>query len=397
MVGVLVLAGAAVTAVAYRHLNANLRAAPLFAGTRGDAGVETPDAFGNSPINILVIGSDGRGNPADCAIGGDCTSGGANADVEMVVHVSADRTNATVMSVPRDTVTLLPACRDPKSGASMAEHAGQINSTLAYGPGCTVAAVHALTGIPIDHFVMADFAGVVSMSDAIGGVQVCVSDNVYDPYSHLKLTAGSHTLQGLAALEFLRSRHAFGDGSDLGRTYAQHAFLASMIRTLSAAGVLGNPARVVRLAEAATRALTVDDALRSIARLVTLATDVDDVPSSRITFLTMPSSPDPQNPARVVPAASAKALFRAVAQDRPVTPPRPAPSTPGHRPGRPPSSSPSPSAAGATAPDGAHARTADDARTCAPVSRQRTVVLRGVPMSPVTAYARSGDVPVSAP
>jgi len=319
VVGVLVLAGAAVTAVAYRHLNANLRAAPLFAGTRGDAGVETPDAFGNSPINILVIGSDGRGNPADCAIGGDCTSGGANADVEMVVHVSADRTNATVMSVPRDTVTLLPACRDPKSGASMAEHAGQINSTLAYGPGCTVAAVHALTGIPIDHFVMADFAGVVSMSDAIGGVQVCVSDNVYDPYSHLKLTAGSHTLQGLAALEFLRSRHAFGDGSDLGRTYAQHLFLSAMIRNLKSAGTLANPASVYSLADAATRAVTVDTGLGSIASLIGLAADLDKVPSHRVTFTTMPNSPDPANSARVVVAASASALFTAIATDQPLT------------------------------------------------------------------------------
>jgi len=383
--------------VEYLHLRANVRSAPLFTGVTGDAGAERPDAAGNTPVNLLVIGSDDRSSPADCRIGHDCAGGGINADVELLVHVAADRSNATVVSIPRDTVTDLPSCRDPRTGRVVPGRRGPINASLGAGPGCTVAAVHRLTGVPVDHFAMVDFVGVIALSDAVGGVPVCVSDDVYDPYSHLRLTKGDHVLRGMAALQFLRSRHAFGDGSDLGRTYAQHAFLASMIRTLSAAGVLGNPARVVRLAEAATRALTVDDALRSIARLVTLATDVDDVPSSRITFLTMPSSPDPQNPARVVPAASAQALFRAVAQDRPVTPPRPAPSTPGHRPGRPPSSSPSPSAAGATAPDGAHARTADDARTCAPVSRQRTVVLRGVPMSPVTAYARSGDVPVSAP
>lgn len=106
--------------------------------------------------------------------------------------------------------------------------------------------------MPIDHVVMVDFAGVIATSDAVGGVPVCVSANVYDPYSHLRLTRGTHTLQGRAALEFLRSRHGFGDGSDLGRTYAQHLFLSAMIRRMSSAGTLADPAAVYSLADAAT-------------------------------------------------------------------------------------------------------------------------------------------------
>ena len=305
-------------AVAYAHLNGNLRSSPLFAGTSGDAGAEKVDAFGNKPINLLVIGSDGRSNPTDCHLGGDCGPG-ANADVEMVVHVAADRTNATVMSIPRDTVTELPACRDTRTGTSMATHVGQINSTLSYGPGCTVAAVHQLTGIPIDHFVMVDFAGVVTMSDAVGGVQVCVSDNLYDPYSHLKLSAGDHTLQGLAALEFLRSRHAFGDGSDLGRTYAQHLFLSALIRNLKSAGTLADPAAVYSLADAATKALTVDTGLSSIPSLAGLAADLDKVPTRRVTFTTMPNTPDPADTARVLPASGANRLFAAIADDQALT------------------------------------------------------------------------------
>ena len=212
---ILVTAGAG--AWLYEHLNGNIKSVAI---DDGAGGKEKADAFGRTPINILVIGSDGRNNKADCKLGGGCGSAsstvGHNADVEMVVHVSADRSNATVMSIPRDTMTNVPACKDPDSSQSTAGYYGQINSALQYGPACQVKTIHQLTGIAIDHFVMLDFSGVVKMSDAVGGVSVCVSDNVYDTYSHLKLAKGTHTLKGDAALEFVRSRHGFGDGSDLG-------------------------------------------------------------------------------------------------------------------------------------------------------------------------------------
>ncbi|MDH6113814.1 LCP family protein required for cell wall assembly [Kitasatospora sp. MAP12-15] len=313
-----ILLTAGVGAYAYQKLNGNIHSAPLFAGTSGDAGHETPDAFGRTPINILVIGSDTRDNAADCAIGGDCGSG-ANADVEMVLHVSADRSNATVMSVPRDTVTQLPGCTDTQNHTSMKAHTDMINSTLDYGPGCTVAAVHQLTGIPIDHFITVDFSGVVQMSDAVGGVPICVSDNVYDPYSHLKLKKGDHTLKGMAALAFVRSRHGFGDGSDLGRTVAQHMFLGSMVRQLKSAGTLTNPSAVWSLANAATQALTVDTGLSGIPQLMGLANDLNKVPSDRITFTTMQNEPDPSNNARIIVAPAAQNLFKTIINDQSLT------------------------------------------------------------------------------
>ncbi|WP_327071642.1 LCP family protein [Kitasatospora sp. NBC_01302] len=300
----------------YEKLNGNIKHSALFAGTSGDAGHETPDAFGRTPINIMVIGSDQRDNAADCAIGGDCGPG-ANADVEMVLHVSADRSNATVMSIPRDLETQLPGCTDTQNHTSMKPHRDMINSTLDYGPGCTVAAVHQLTGIPIDHFMMVDFTGVVQMSDAVGGVPVCVDNNVYDPYSHLKLKKGNHTLQGMAALEFVRTRHGFGDGSDLGRTVSQHMFLSSMVRQLKSAGTLTNPAAVLSLANAATKALTVDNGLSGITNLVGLANDLNKVPANRITMTTMQNEPDnvKGEDGRVLVAPAAKNLFSAITND----------------------------------------------------------------------------------
>nr|WP_246214271.1 LCP family protein [Kitasatospora viridis] len=295
-------------------LDGNIKHSPLFAGTSGDAGKEKPDAFGRTPINVLVLGSDTRDDPTDCQIGGDCGPG-ANADVEMVLHVSADRSNATVMSIPRDTVTNLPGCTDTQTHTTMKPHRDLINSTLDYGPGCTVAAVHQLTGIPIDHFMMVDFKGVVNMSDAIGGVPVCVDNNVYDPYSHLKLKKGDHTLQGMAALQFVRTRHGFGDGSDLGRTVAQHMFLSSMVRQLKSAGTLANPAALLSLANAATKALTVDDGLSGITNLVNLGDDLNKVPTNRITMTTMQNAADPTDPNRVIVAPAAKNLFSAIIND----------------------------------------------------------------------------------
>ena len=303
----------------YQHLNGNIQSESL----DGKGGTEKADAFGRTPINILVMGSDGRTSKADCKLGGGCSrtgvQTGSNADVQMVVHISADRSNATVMSIPRDTMTRVPACKDSKTGQSTPGYYGQINSALQYGAACQVATVHQLTGIPIDHFVKLDFSGVVKMSDAVGGVDVCVSNDVYDTYSHLKLSKGRHTLQGVAALEFVRSRHGFGDGSDLGRTVSQHIFLSAMIRKFKSAGTLTDPTAVYDLADAATKALTVDDGLGTVRKLIALAADVNKVPTKRMTFTTMQTGADPGDSNRVVVGAGAKSLFAAIAADQSLT------------------------------------------------------------------------------
>ncbi|WP_203614084.1 LCP family protein [Streptomyces sp. SID13726] len=319
-VAFLVLATAGAGWWFYEHLNGNINSVAL----DGKGGSEKADAFGRTPINILVMGSDGRTSKADCKLGGGCSqtgvqTGNGNADVQMVVHISADRSNATVMSIPRDTMVNVPACKDSESGQSTSGYYGQINSALQYGPACQAATIHQLTGIPIDHFVKLDFSGVVKMSDAVGGVSVCVSDNVYDTYSHLKLSKGTHTLKGEAALEFVRSRHGFGDGSDLGRTVSQHIFLSAMIRKFKSAGTLTDPTAVYDLADAATKALTVDDGLGSVKKLIALAADVNKVPTKRMTFTTMQTAPDPTDDNRVVVGAGAKSLFASIAGDQSLT------------------------------------------------------------------------------
>jgi LCP family protein required for cell wall assembly len=314
-----VSAGFVYLAYDVQHLTRNLKHTALL-----PPGVSEPpelvDAFGRSAINLLLLGSDTRDTSADCALGGACVQGsansGANGDSEMIVHLSADRSNATVVSIPRDTETELPAC----AGGGR----GMINSALQYGADCQVAAVVKLTGLTIDHFIEFDFAGVVDLSSELGGVPVCVSAAVHDPYSGLTIGAGVTEVQGRQALQFLRTRHAFYDGSDLGREQATHIFMSALLRKVKQDATLTNIGEMQSLAETVTRYTTVDNGLDSVTALLELATDFGEVPADRVTFLTMPwdqdtDTSDPGYQARVVEDQAATALFADIRNDRSFT------------------------------------------------------------------------------
>ncbi|MEU2789252.1 LCP family protein [Streptomyces sp. NPDC007100] len=279
----------------YEHLNGNLRKDALDLGSGGLQKPE-PNAFGQTPLNILLLGSDGRNSEKNIELGGARQDADRKplADVQMLLHVSADRSNMSVISIPRDTRVPIPECKDPDDGKVYPQSTAAINTSLQHGgPGCTVATWKELTGIYIDHFMMVDFAGVVDMADAIGGVPVCVDKNVYshDKKGHgsgLKLTAGTHSVKGVQALQWLRTRYGFEDNTDIGRAKAQHMYMNSMVRELKAGTKLTDPMKLRDLAEAATKALTVDEGLGSVKKLYDLGGDLQRVPTERITMVTMP-------------------------------------------------------------------------------------------------------------
>lgn len=190
----------------YQHLNGNIKKEKLNLGDTKIA-EPTPNAFGQTPLNILLIGSDARDTEENQKLGGakDTFNGPPLADVQMLLHLSADRTNMSVVSMPRDTLLPIPKCTDPDNGdVYEASTSAMTNDSLRRGgPGCTVATWQELTGIRIDHFMMVDFSGVVSMADAIGGVPVCVTDNIEskDSQGHgsgLEAGEGHHVHQGQA-------------------------------------------------------------------------------------------------------------------------------------------------------------------------------------------------------
>jgi LCP family protein required for cell wall assembly len=333
-----------------QSLNHNIRKSALHEDPSAAVATSKPNAAGQTPLNILVIGSDGRDSPLDCKLGGSCDDGGvARADVEMLVHLSADRTNASVTSIPRDTVVDLANCDGHDN-----RHAA-INGSLNYGgPACVVDTWQKLTGIDINHFVMVDFAGVVSMADAIKGVPVCAKENVYDSQveyikgvknvfgSHLVFPKGTRDVTGVQALEWLRTRHAFGDGSDIGRTEAQHLYLNSMVRKMKSLGTLTNLGEMNDLATAATKALQVDKSLGSVSALTSLALQFNKVDPKRITTVTIPwhYGANPSNPANLpveLTQPAANQIFAQIRNDVPFD-------TNGTLPGAAPTPTPTPTA-----------------------------------------------------
>ncbi|MET9321826.1 LCP family protein [Streptomyces sp. NPDC003038] len=326
VLSLLILGTAAAGYLYYRHLNGSIQTDALNLG-ENKLGGSKANAFGQTPLNILLIGSDARNDAENQALGGasDTFDGPPLADVQMLLHLSADRSNMSVVSMPRDTMLTMPKCTEPNGKVHPASKGlVQTNESLSRGgPGCTVAAWQELTKIPIDHFMMIDFKGVVSMADAIGGVPVCVEQNVHSltrdgKGSGLKLPAGESVIQGETALQWLRTRYGFEDGTDIGRTHAQHQYMNSMAREFRKNAKLTNPVKLNSLAQAAIEAMVVDTGLNKIDKLYDLSMELKKVPPGRITMTTMPwvYSTRPGMDGRVEPKADeAEALFRMVRED----------------------------------------------------------------------------------
>lgn len=315
--GFLLVAGCASAYWVIEHLNSNINSV--------DVGIDN-DATSDGPVNILLLGTDTREGQGKGY--GDAGSVG-HADTTLLFHVSADRTNATVLSIPRDLITDVPDCPTVQEDGSKKVIPGErnvrFNTSLGQqgrDPGCTWRTVEKLTGVKINHFMMADFNAVKTLSTAVGGVEVCVAKDIDDPKSHLKLKAGRHTLKGEQALAFVRTRSSVGTGSDLSRIKLQQQFLGSMVRKIKSTDTLTNPKKLWNLADAATKALTVDDGIDSVRKLMDLAKNLKGVDAENVSFVTLPVV---DNPAEEVPTtvvvdeAKAKPLFRMIQADKSLT------------------------------------------------------------------------------
>jgi LCP family protein required for cell wall assembly len=273
----------------------------------------------NGPISVLVIGSDTREGQGSTEYG---PVGASLADVIILLHISEDRQSAVALSFPRDLMVEVPSCPDPDGGEpSKPREFAQINSTLNIGgPACTLLAVQKLTGVTIPYLAMIDFKGVIAMSEAIGGVDVCVAEDINDPKTNLYLEAGDHTLEGAQALAFLRTRYGVGDGSDLSRISNQQVFLTSMVRKLKDEGALTNPFTMFRIGTAALENMTLSRSLTNLGVMFGMAREANEVDLDKITFLKLPVYDlDGQYAGRVaVIPDRAQLLFDKIANDEPL-------------------------------------------------------------------------------
>ncbi|MER8088403.1 LCP family protein [Streptomyces sp. NPDC058316] len=211
-------------------------------------------------MNLLLVGTDGRDRitaeeKRKYRLGGapcNCT------DTVMLVHLSADKERASVVSLPRDSYAEIPEHKDRNSGETHAAHSVKLNAAYAEGgPGLTVRTVEQMTGIKIDHYLEVDFTSFMKTVDTLGGVRICMARPMKDPYTGLDLAAGTHELNGGQALQYVRSRHVDG-AADLGRMQRQQKFLASLIKQVTSSGVLLNPVRFQDVASTMLRSVRAD-------------------------------------------------------------------------------------------------------------------------------------------
>ncbi|MEU2741327.1 LCP family protein [Streptomyces sp. NPDC007095] len=310
----------AVSAAGYlylKHLEGNVSTTDV--GSAGKKGFSKDEAF-----NILIIGTDkrtGKGNEGY----GDANSVG-HADTNILLHVSKDRTNATALSIPRDLIVNVPDCPTKQADGTTKDIPGtqnvRFNISLGQAgrdPGCTMRTVKELTGISVDHFMMADFNAVKTLTTAVDGVEVCLAHAVNDKDSHLKLPAGKSTVKGEQALAFVRTRHSWGNEGDLDRIKVQQQFLGSLMRKMSSSDTLTSPTKLISLAEAATKALTVDTGIGSVSTLKDVALQLKKVPTKNISFVTVPVLDNPADgkyhKTVIVNPASAPDVFDAIKND----------------------------------------------------------------------------------
>jgi LCP family protein required for cell wall assembly len=285
---VVLVSGASVGAIAFNSLYSKKTSVQIYGETEGP-----PPQIGaiQGGFNILIVGSDTRAGQGGIGGSVDDDESVLN-DVNMLLHVSQDQTNAVAISFPRDMVVGIPECVDPDTGDTKGYSTEPINVSLYYGGlSCVVQTVQDLTGLPIQFAGLITFQGVINMSNAIGGVPVCITAPMIDPYTGINLpAAGTYNLQGDQALAFLRSRHGVGDGSDLTRISSQQVFLSSLVRTLKSSDTLGDYKKVYNLADAAISSMTLSNSLSDIPTMVSIALALKNIPLERVTFVQYPGT-----------------------------------------------------------------------------------------------------------
>jgi LCP family protein required for cell wall assembly len=211
--------------------------------------VLTPVSFTSAGTNWLITGSDSRAGLTkkeenQLALGHDIS--GNRSDTILLLHVPANGTRPTLVSLPRDSYVPIP------------EHGyNKLNAAYALGgPKLLVQTVQNVTGLPISHYMGIGFGGLVSVVDDIGGVRVCLPGPMKDPKAGLNLKAGCQVLNGDQALGFVRTRNFAR--SDLQREQDQRILIKGILSKMTSPGTLANPFAVVPAANGAAGSITID-------------------------------------------------------------------------------------------------------------------------------------------
>lgn len=229
------------------------------------AGLENRPKKESSAVNYLIVGSDTREGLSReeikrLRVGGTDVAAGKRSDTMLLIHISKKRDKAAIISIPRDSYALIPEHNNSQGKVIPAAYS-KINSAYNWGGApLLIETLESMSDLRIDHYVELNFVGFVRMVDALGGVEICTKKDIDDPKSHLTLPAGTHVLDGVDSLKFVRTRVFDGLG-DLGRMKRQQEFAGAMLRKATSAGVLLNPVKMVDFINSALDSVVTDEGL----------------------------------------------------------------------------------------------------------------------------------------
>ena len=265
--------------------------------------------LGNQPdgaTDILLVGVDSRtdaqGNPLsqkeiDMLRAGE--EDVTNTDTMILIRIPNDGSSATAVSLPRDTYV---STRDNGNmklngvyGTAKFEKSQELakdsdnsesdidkKSTEA-GRQALISSVADLTGINVDHYAEVGLLGFVLLTDAVGGVDVCLKNKVDEPLSGAKFKKGRQTLNGQDALSFVRQRHELPRG-DLDRITRQQAYMASLANQVLSSKTLTDPGSMSKLNDAVQRSVVLDSGWD----VMGLATQMQNMAGGDVSFQTIP-------------------------------------------------------------------------------------------------------------
>ena len=293
---------------------------------------QTPDSFEGRAVNVLVLGIDSReGKNSDLGAGDSEDVGGLRNDSTMVVHISADRTRLQVLSIPRDTLVDIPSCRhaDNTSSAPQTDvmfntsmftgaNGGADASDVAPGVACVKATVEQMSGMALDAFMVVDFAGFISMVDALGGVWFNIPEDIADDDAGLYIDQGCWKLGGTHALAYMRARYSLEDGTDISRIGRQQQLISAIMRELQSKNYVTDLPSLVSFLQAAIATVNISsnlaDPMADATLLVNLMSKLD---RANMQFVTLPVVAPPWDENRRIAAEPlASKVWQAIEDDQ---------------------------------------------------------------------------------
>ncbi len=245
--------------------------------------------------NYLLVGSDTREGLTkqqmrELRVGSTATAAGGRSDTMLIIHLSKARDRAYIISLPRDSLVVIPEhVSSSDKETIIPARQGKLNSAFSYGGApLLIETIELATSIKIDHYVEVSFAGFAGIVDALGGIEICTKVDIDDPKSHLVLSAGVHTLDGIESLKYVRTRDFDGRG-DIGRMQRQQQFMSAVLRKATSSGTLLNPFKVKNFINASLASVKLDSGLAP-EDLLTLAKQMRNLSSGNVRTLTVPLS-----------------------------------------------------------------------------------------------------------